>query len=74
VITDLTVPGKMGGLDAAAEILKMDPAAVLIVSSGYSNNPALSWHRDYGFSIALVKPFQMEELVMVLAQAVGKTA
>jgi hypothetical protein len=64
----------MGGLGAAAEIVKVNPAAVLIVSSCYSNNPVLFRHRDYGFPGALVKPFQVEGLVIVLLQAVGKHA
>jgi len=44
VILDLTVPGAMGGQDAAAHILKTDPTAQLIVSSGYADDPVLANH------------------------------
>ena len=41
-ILDLTVPGAMGGQETAAHILKTDPAAQLIVSSGYADDPVLT--------------------------------
>ncbi|MFZ0390448.1 MAG: PAS domain S-box protein, partial [Calditrichia bacterium] len=36
VIMDLTIPGGMGGKEAIQKLLKMDPEAKTIVSSGYS--------------------------------------
>lgn len=69
VIMDLTVPGKMGGLEASAVIRALDPAAVLIVSSGYSNDPVLSDFRKYGFSDSLAKPFRVEDLGAALRRA-----
>lgn len=57
VIMDLTVPGGMGGKDAAGHILEIDPDAVLIVSSGYSNDPVIANFRQFGFKGAVVKPF-----------------
>ncbi len=68
VITDLTVPGGMGGKYAAAEILKINPAAKLIVSSGYSNDPVLAHYSDYGFSEVLPKPYRRKELCRCVAQ------
>jgi CheY-like chemotaxis protein len=44
VIMDLTIPGGMGGKEAAEQILAIDPQACLIVSSGYSNDPIMSEH------------------------------
>jgi CheY-like chemotaxis protein len=57
IILDLTVPGGMGGKEAASLILEIDPDAVLIVSSGYSNDPVISNYFHYGFSGAIRKPF-----------------
>jgi len=50
VIMDLTVPGGMGGLEAAAKILEMDPDACTIVSSGYSDDPIMAEHTSHGFA------------------------
>ena len=38
-ILDLTVPGGMGGKEAMARLLKIDPQVKAIVSSGYSDDP-----------------------------------
>ncbi len=66
VIMDLTIPGGMGGKEAVQEILALDPAAKVIVSSGYSNDPVMANCRQYGFSAAINKPFQMEDIVRAL--------
>lgn len=68
VIMDLTVPGGMGGREAAVEILALDPQARLVVSSGYSNDPVMADCRKYGFAAALVKPYMVHELESVLAE------
>ncbi len=62
VILDLTIRGGMGGQEAAKIILEFDPAARLIVASGYSNNPVMANYREYGFAAALMKPFHMEDV------------
>jgi len=62
VIMDLTIPGKMGGLEAAQRILEIDREARLIVSSGYSNDPVMANYRAYGFVDFLVKPYRIDDL------------
>ncbi len=62
VILDLTVPGEMGGKEAAREILKIDGEAVLVVSSGYSNAPIMGDYRSHGFSGVLAKPYTLREM------------
>lgn len=62
VIMDLTVPGGMGGKEAAGQILAIDPDACLIVSSGYSNDPIISDFRRFGFAAAAVKPYGVSEI------------
>ena len=71
VIMDLTVPGRMGGKDAVQHILATDAAAKVIVSSGYSNDPVMANYRDYGFSAAIIKPFQLLELSRTIGRLLG---
>ncbi len=66
VIMDLTIPGGMGGKEAAGHILEIDPQACLIVSSGYSNDPIISDYKSYGFSGAVAKPYTVNELGKLL--------
>ena len=68
VIMDLTVPGGMGGKEAAQHILAMDPLARLVVSSGYSNDPVMAEYSQFGFSATLAKPYAMAEISQVLSR------
>ena len=63
---DLTIRGGMGGAEALAQLLKMDPAVKAIVSSGYSSGPVISHFRDYGFTAVVTKPYRIEELSEIL--------
>ncbi|HBG06810.1 MAG: hypothetical protein A2075_19370 [Geobacteraceae bacterium GWC2_58_44] len=67
VILDLTIPGGMGGREAAQQILTLDPAARVIVSSGYCNDPVMADYRSYGLSGAVMKPYRVAELAQGLA-------
>lgn len=62
VILDLTIPGSMGGAEAAKQILSIDPDAKLIVSSGLTFDPVMTNHRDYGFCAAITKPYRADDL------------
>ncbi len=66
VIMDLTIPGGMGGREAGQKLLVIDPDVKIIVSSGYSNDPIMACHLDYGFKAAVAKPFQINELSLTL--------
>ena len=66
VIMDLSIPGGMGGEEAVKEVLKIDPDAKVIVSSGNSHDPAMVKYRDFGFSAAISKPFNIADLTQVL--------
>jgi CheY-like chemotaxis protein len=67
-VLDLTVPGAMGGKDAAKLILDLDPEAYLIVSSGYSEDAVMGEYRRYGFSDVLPKPFNASQLCAAVAR------
>lgn len=71
VVLDLTVPGGMGGVMAAARIRGIDPRARLIVSSGYSDDPVLADYRRHGFSGKIDKPYQIANMREVLAEVLG---
>ena len=69
VIFDLTVPGGMGGKDALAELLKIDPGIRAIASSGYSNDSVMANPRAYGFCTSLPKPYEIPELMKAVEAA-----
>jgi two-component system cell cycle sensor histidine kinase/response regulator CckA len=71
VIMDLTIPGGMGGKEAARQILAIDPEARLIVSSGYSNDPVLSEYKIHGFCATMVKPYRITEVAQILSRFVS---
>jgi signal transduction histidine kinase/ActR/RegA family two-component response regulator len=72
ILMDLVIPGGMGGKEAVREILRIRPEARVIVSSGYSNDPVLANFRDYGFSAAIPKPYQLKELARIVNEAVAE--
>lgn len=71
VIVDLTVPGGLGGMQAAEQILALAPTACLIVSSGYSNDPIMADYRKYGFSAAIAKPYTISDFEEALRSLPG---
>ena len=72
VFMDLSVPNGMGGREATEEILKLDPQARIIASSGYSEDQIMSHCRDYGFKAAIAKPYQLSDLAEVIRQVRGE--
>ncbi len=70
VILDLTVPGGMGGKEAAAKLLKIYPQIKAIVSSGYSDDPIMADFKKYGFSNVIAKPYSILKLSEILNEVV----
>ena len=66
VILDLTIPGGMGGAEAAAKLREVDPNVRAIVSSGYSNDPVMSEYDAHGFEAVVAKPYRLDELAAAL--------
>ena len=69
VVTDLTVPGGMGGAETMRRLLEMDPDVRAVVCSGYSNDPVMARFRDHGFAGVMTKPFTFGDLERVIDQA-----
>jgi len=68
VILDLIIPGGMGGKEVIQKLHEMDPKVKAIVSSGYSNDPIMAGYKEYGFSGAIAKPYNVRELAEVLSK------
>ena len=71
-ILDLTVPGAMGGQEAAARIKEIDPEAQLIVSSGYAEDPVLAHYKEFGFSEVLNKPYTKIAFLQAIAKIIAR--
>jgi CheY-like chemotaxis protein len=67
VLMDLTIPGSMGGVETARQILAFDPAAPLVVSSGYSEDPVMANYKEYGFCAAIEKPYNVDEIARIIS-------
>jgi PAS domain S-box-containing protein len=66
VILDLDVSGGIGGKEAVRELHAIDPCVRAILSSGYSDDPAVSEFREYGFFGTVDVPYDIEEMKRIL--------
>jgi PAS domain S-box-containing protein len=73
LLMDLTIPGGMSGKDALTEILKLDPEARAIVSSGYAADPVMANFEAHGFKGCISKPFFIAALLAEIRRVLGDT-
>lgn len=73
VISDLTIPGGMGGQEAVRRMKEIDPAVRAIVSSGYAMDPVMSKFRDHGFCAMIAKPYEIDALGRVVAEVLAQS-
>jgi CheY-like chemotaxis protein len=71
VILDLTIKGGMGGQETIKRLKEIDPTVKAIVSSGYSDNPAIANYQAYGFCEVVAKPYEMVEFSRKLHRVVN---
>ena len=71
-IMDLTIPGQMGGRETIQLLHTKHPSALVVVTSGYSNDPVMGDPEKYGFSGVLVKPFTAEILLSLIKEMLLK--
>ncbi len=70
VLMDLTLRGGMNGGETAAEILKFDPEARLVVTSGSVNEEVQMSFLERGFVGVLPKPYEAGELTQMVHRIV----
>ncbi len=68
VIMDLTIPGGIGGKETIHRLLKIDPQAKAIVSSGYSHDDVMANYRNYGFMGVIAKPYIMDSFAKTIQE------
>ncbi len=66
VILDLSVANGLGGKETIEQLRKFDPAVKAIVSTGYTNDPAVENFSRYGFCEKLTKPYTLNDLKNLL--------
>ena len=72
VISDLTIPGGMGGLEALKKLREIDPNVRAIVSSGYAMDPIMSDFRKHGFCGMIAKPYEIDALGRAVSDALAE--
>lgn len=72
VILDLSVPSGLGGKETIKQLRKLDPDVKAVVSSGYTDDPAVLDFSDYGFDEKLTKPYKIHDLKNILEQLMRK--
>lgn len=73
VITDLTVPGGMGGMEMVRNIMDFDPNVKAIAASGYfSDQSKIEDFEKAGFKEYITKPFKINELVKTIQRLIDK--
>ena len=73
VILDLTIPGGMGGREVSEKILTMDPAAKIIISSGYASDPIMSNYEEFGIKAIVAKPYRFSDFKEVIINVLINT-
>jgi PAS domain S-box-containing protein len=71
VISDLTIPGGMGGQEAVRRLRELDPSVKAIVSSGYAGDPIMSRFREHGFCGMIAKPYEIDALGRIVAEVLA---
>ncbi|MFI5304085.1 MAG: PAS domain S-box protein [Nitrospiria bacterium] len=72
VISDLTVPGDIGGIELLKRLKEIEPKVKVIVTSGYSNDPAIANFQSYGFADFILKPYRIFDISKAIKKALEK--
>lgn len=62
VVFDLTVPGGMGGEEAANILIQYDSDLIAIASSGYTTSNVMSDYKNSSFKAVVPKPYRIKEM------------
>ena len=69
VLRDMTLPGGMCGQDSTKEILRHDPFAKVIATSGYFDDTDADQFLELGFHSVISKPYDLQKLSHTLHRA-----
>lgn len=70
LITDLTMPG-MTGVELAREVVKVRANLPIVIATGYLRDSAPEEARQFGIRHFVRKPYDLEELAKVVADAIA---
>lgn len=70
-ILDLSVPGDLSGDELLPLLREIDPGIKAVVSSGYSDDPVVAEYAEKGFDACLIKPYRVNQLREVIAEALS---
>jgi two-component system, cell cycle sensor histidine kinase and response regulator CckA len=73
VVMDLIMPG-MGGLKCLGEILRIDPEAKIVITSGYAANTTRSDLLAKGAVGFIEKPYRLQDLLGTIRSVLDKSA
>jgi PAS domain S-box-containing protein len=71
VISDLSLPGEIDGIDAVNRLRSIHPKIQAIVSTGYSSHPIMGDCKRHGFAAAIAKPYDLGKLSRVVREVLG---
>ncbi len=74
LVTDLVMPGGMGGVDLARRLRDRQPELPVVYSTGYSHTEALPDFRETTTEAFLPKPYSATRLVEALAKVLAPAA
>jgi len=74
VVFDLTVPGGMGGEEAAYLLMEYDPDLIAIASSGYTTSNVMSDFEHSPFKAVVPKPYRIKEMSDALQRVIESQA
>ena len=69
VLMDMTLPGGMCGRETTREILRHDPFATVIATSGYFDDTDCEQFLELGFNSVISKPYDLQKLSLTLHRA-----
>ena len=71
VLFDLTVPGGMGGEEAATKIKEIEPQLKAIACSGYAESDLMQNYAHSPFTTVVPKPYRIQEMRDALSTVLG---